>query len=274
MTLMNVSANELRDLSSKVRIIGGSVVPDTTLQWKPIGYLHMSVYSCGATLIAPEWVLTAAHCVCYSGSEIKFPVTTNDGVRLGSYDKNIALEHAISETIVHPQYDAYSADFDIALVHLSAPENTIPLMTLARSQTLSGGMESWVAGWGLTSASSATSASRYLMEVMVPIIDWSECNTAYSYLGGITSNMLCAGYLQDGGKDSCQGDSGGPLIIADGDAWVQTGIVSWGDGCAEAGHPGVYTNVKNFINWIELYTGPLAKKNMKFQPSVLMYLLH
>lgn len=58
--------------------------------------------------------------------------------------------------------------------------------------------------------------------------------------------MICAG-LEKGGKDSCSGDSGGPFVV-DG---VLAGLVSWGRGCAEAGYPGVYTNVVLFRDWAQ-----------------------
>ena len=60
--------------------------------------------------------------------------------------------------------------------------------------------------------------------------------------------MLCAGYEETGGKDSCQGDSGGPLV--DKETKEQIGVVSFGQGCAEPGYPGVYTQVSYFIDWI------------------------
>ena len=58
----------------------------------------------------------------------------------------------------------------------------------------------------------------------------------------ITENMMCAGY-DAGVLDACQGDSGGPMIWrGDQDsAFTQIGIVSWGQGCARKGYPGVYT---------------------------------
>lgn len=58
--------------------------------------------------------------------------------------------------------------------------------------------------------------------------------------------MMCAGYV-DGGRDTCQGDSGGPLVC---DGFIQ-GIVSWGIECGERFHPGVYTKVANYRNWID-----------------------
>lgn len=63
--------------------------------------------------------------------------------------------------------------------------------------------------------------------------------------------MICAGYAE-GGKDICMRDSGSPLIDDDG---IQVGIASWGEGCAEAGHPGVYTNVAYLRDWISDKTG-------------------
>jgi len=62
--------------------------------------------------------------------------------------------------------------------------------------------------------------------------------------------MVCAG-MPEGGKDSCSGDSGGALVIKK--SGKQVGIVSWGIGCAEKDHPGVYTNVadKEINDFIE-----------------------
>ncbi|NXB41554.1 TRY2 protein, partial [Eulacestoma nigropectus] len=77
-----------------------------------------------------------------------------------------------------------------------------------------------------------------------PILSATECSE--SYPGRITKNMVCAGFLE-GGKDSCQGDSGGPMVC---NGELQ-GIVSWGFGCAQRDHPGVYTKVCNFVSWVQ-----------------------
>lgn len=90
-----------------------------------------------------------------------------------------------------------------------------------------------------------------LMAVSVPIVDRLTCSEAYKSVKPITNRMICAGQLNDGGKDSCQGDSGGPLSAND----TLYGIVSWGYGCARPKFPGVYSNVAYLRPWITNVTG-------------------
>lgn len=82
--------------------------------------------------------------------------------------------------------------------------------------------------------------SDHLMKVGVPITTDEECSTAYgeSYK---PEGMVCAG-VPEGGKDSCQGDSGGPMVVEN----KLVGVVSWGEGCARPGKPGVYARVGGF----------------------------
>ena len=63
--------------------------------------------------------------------------------------------------------------------------------------------------------------------------------------------MIMAGF-PDGGYDSCQGDSGGPMVVlaVDGQTYLQSGVVSWGNGCADPGYPGVYSRISYFADWI------------------------
>ena len=84
------------------------------------------------------------------------------------------------------------------------------------------------------------------MKVDVPVVEDGRCKIEYPF--SIAESMLCAGQH---GKDSCQGDSGGPMICynSDGSGYLG-GIVSWGIGCGGYYHPGVYTEVSYFTEWI------------------------
>ncbi|XP_010370690.2 transmembrane protease serine 5 isoform X3 [Rhinopithecus roxellana] len=160
---------------------------------------------------------------------------------------------AVVERIIpHPLYSAQNHDYDVALLRLRTPLNfsdTVGAVCLpAKERHFPKGSQCWVSGWGHTD-SSHTYSSDMLQDTVVPLLSTQLCNSSCVYSGALTPRMLCAGYL-DGRADACQGDSGGPLVCPDGDTWRLVGVVSWGLGCAEPNHPGVYAKVAEFLDWI------------------------
>uniref|UniRef100_A0A803SS64 Peptidase S1 domain-containing protein n=1 Tax=Anolis carolinensis TaxID=28377 RepID=A0A803SS64_ANOCA len=166
---------------------------------------------------------------------------------------------AVKRIIIHPHYDQYISDYDIALLEMEAPvfftELVQPICLPSTPRVFIYGTVCYVTGWGAikenTHNSFSFSLAKTLQEAKVKIINQSVCSKLYDDL--ITSRMLCAGNL-NGGIDACQGDSGGPLAcFGKGNRWYLTGIVSWGEGCARRNRPGVYTKVTALYDWIRQY---------------------
>ena len=165
--------------------------------------------------------------------------------------------------INHENYDDWTVDNDISLIEVFGTiqfNDFVKPICLDQDQNRFVDDLGWfnnegqanllVSGWG----SLNPAGSRY-PDVMnwaaVKPIFWDLCNEAF----GMTQNMICAGYI-NGGIDACSGDSGGPMAyLTEEGVWVLNGIVSWGIGCAEANHPGVYTKVANYGDWIAEKTG-------------------
>ncbi|XP_052642574.1 transmembrane protease serine 5-like isoform X2 [Harpia harpyja] len=236
------------------RVVGGMDVPLGRWPWQ-VSVYHGSQHHCGGSVLAREWIVTAAHCVhSYRWLPASAWLVFAGVITHGSIKHEAGV--SVKKIIYHPLYNDSSLDYDIALMKLQVPLNfsdAIRAVCLPPSHwDLFQGMQCWVSGWGYTRPEQAQ-VTETLKEALVPLVGTKRCNSSCMYAGRLTARMLCAGYLR-GKIDACQGDSGGPLVCQDEFMWRLVGIVSWGQGCAEPNHPGVYTNVAQLLPWIHHIT--------------------
>jgi trypsin len=220
-------------------IVGGTPVASGDYPWM-VSLASRGRHFCAGSLIAPDVVMTAAHCVGGGKvtARIKGGVLTSNGVE----------SIAVVAKIKHPNYNSATSDFDVAILLLKSSSSIPPVAIDTTIDTWAGSI-SRVIGWGTTS--SGGSAPTNILQVDVPVRTNEECDRV-SYPGQITPQMVCAG-VPEGGVDSCQGDSGGPLFVQVGGQPLVMGVVSWGYGCAFPGKYGVYARVNSMLSFIGQY---------------------
>lgn len=241
-----------QEFTSQNRTISGSVVGghDVDPFKTDISFMVSIGGDCGATIIAPKWLLTAAHCEPVFGGPI-----TAGGIDLESKDR---IRLRMKRYIVHPDYSSNDASNDFALIELVTPidfiKTKLSALTLSDPEFVNrGGIDPGVVatvfGWGDSLQRPALES--ILQTVDVPIISRERANRSDSYNGKIDESMIVAGY-EEGKRDACSGDSGGPLVTYDSVLNVTRliGVVSWGQGCAWPKYFGVYSNVAHAHAWI------------------------
>ncbi|XP_076025569.1 ovochymase-1 [Genypterus blacodes] len=227
------------------RIIGGQEAWAHSWPWQ-VSLRFASMPACGGAIIAPMWVISAAHCFR------RYRKASFWTVMAGKHDLDNVHEQSqqlvgVKSIVIHQHYNAWTKESDVALLRLEEPlvfnQHVRPidvwLMPLPVLKNCT------ITGWGSTRENGPR--VHRLQEVNVTILPWSMCNKYYS--GRLRAAMFCAGKA-GGGADACQGDSGGPLACYTGSRYELAGVVSWGVGCGRASKPGVYTKVQQYTSWI------------------------
>jgi trypsin len=223
---------------------------------------------CGASLIAPDIILSAAHCNGTSKGEtnVVFALTvqtaadliTNydtlviltpgvcvEGYNLTSCGQGGGVQRYIVTRVVHPLFNPTTIQYDVLVMKLNsaAPQTPIPLNSNPNYPVVN--QELTVVGLGLN-ASKGTQYNE-LQQVNVPYNAPSVCDSVYGATKVNNTIQFCAGGLPQGGKDACQGDSGGPIFDSN---RLLVGVVSSGDGCGLPSIPGLYVRVSGVVDWI------------------------
>ncbi|MCK5830811.1 MAG: trypsin-like serine protease [Methylococcales bacterium] len=249
--ITNVNADSgINNSIFEVGIVGGDPVKTGKFPWM-VAILRTDVqgsafnrHFCGGTLIAPQWILTAAHCVKSFGME----------VLLGEIDLEGSggQTHSVDRSVIHPNYIKKKHPFDIALLHLATPSSIKPVL-LEKSFNFQNktGKDARALGWGVTRQ---IANDKYyltnLQQVNITIKDTSICHYPTNSPPKI-NNIICLGITDK--KDTCGGDSGGPLLMFDqiNKKWKQIGITSYGSAaCAQPNGYTVYTQVDKYNQFI------------------------
>jgi len=235
------------------RIVGGEVTKESG-EWPWIVVHHRNgkrMGGCGGTLIASNWVLTAAHCFfgAYGTEDFTKQVLSENDMKVvigeqditTAYDKDDTKRKdlEIEQIIIHENYNF--PQNDIALLKLS---NNLDLFTytpacLPPKNKDWTGQTAWVYGWGRTKSSVFGSLSPFLKETSVTIYEMA-CQGKKS--------QLCA---KDEESGSCQGDSGGPLTVEENGKHYLAGIVSWTERLCPTDRPAGYCDVSYMRDWID-----------------------
>ncbi|XP_044162898.1 uncharacterized protein LOC114956623 [Acropora millepora] len=255
----------MRQIRSTV-VVGGTAAPINSWPWQALLSTRDGRQFCGGSLVEPEWVITATHCVVG-----KWP--SNIQVTLGAHYYSAASVVGteqyfdVVQIVEHENYNSPKRwSNDIALLKLSRPallQNGVGLVCLSDDQFQLPFTETskkcWTTGWGTLSYGGFKPI--VLMQVDLPLVSPQRCS--HLHLTRYDANtMICADRVW-GGVGACHGDSGGPLVCEFNGKWYLEGVTSWiGLPCGEVNKPAIFAYVRKFKSWI------IRKMNNSLVPNM------
>lgn len=220
-------------------MVNGEASPEGAYPWACAVETPGGRQYCDASLIRPGAALCAAHC----------QVQPQDVVHCGSADLKAGGERLrVAQARNNPTWAGIGTMGDVSVLMLDRSSAIEPVALVDRDVHADYPLALVGVGWGATCEGCPTTTIQ--QHITVPLVPWGTCDAIYGHT--LTGDMLCAGDTPatPSTSDACHGDSGGPLVVQTGTRWAQVGIVSWGEGCARPGKPGVYTSVYQWRDWI------------------------
>ncbi|KXJ68995.1 hypothetical protein RP20_CCG000602 [Aedes albopictus] len=216
-----------------------------------------STYACGGSLIAPNVILTVAHCVVDKQAS-QLTARAGEWDTMTTKETHPHQERKVSSIILHPNFNRNLLFNDVALLVVEDPftaAENVQLACLPPQRMDFTSENCFAAGWGKT-AFDANSYHEILKRVSLAMVQRAQCQNALrttrlGYRFRLHGSFICAGGEE--GIDTCTGDGGSPLVCpVEGVAnkYYQAGIVAWGINCGQAGIPGVYVRTSLYSNWI------------------------
>ncbi|XP_022088735.1 uncharacterized protein LOC110978224 [Acanthaster planci] len=257
--ILNQAGCGLQAASNSFRIIGGSDAEPG--QWPWLGSLRYhgndgsKNHGCAVSLVAPQWVVTAAHCV-----DTPFYMNHRIDVVFGNPKLNETTVHqvevAVETVFPHPGFQPHLlAEHDIAVLKLAEPvaytNHVRPVCLDTAAEDFDNSSLCYVAGWGLTNYTAAVSTNRQ-QELEIRLVSRQDCIRSLQqidFYSLVTDNMICAEGLD--GQSPCRGDSGGALVCRNQyGVWFEVGIISLSFACSSERYPGVYARISSYIDFI------------------------
>ncbi|XP_072920810.1 atrial natriuretic peptide-converting enzyme isoform X2 [Hemitrygon akajei] len=231
------------------RVLGGRTSRPGRWPWQGSLQIEAGENICGCVLIRRKWVLTVAHCFKAQKDASAWRVVF--GINHLKHPTESTQTRTVKQIIIHPRYESPPYANDISLLELHEEINVTsyvrPVCLPRMDQVVELDTYCSITGWGSTGSNEPMK----LQEGEVRILPYAYCQNAFGSEKA-TSQILCAGY-QHGTVDACKGDSGGSLVCEQpGKRWTLFGLTSLGRHCSEIiHHPGIYSNVTHFVEWIE-----------------------